>query len=160
MPLRQKCIPGNEISNQHVNMTLVNTTYSCSAEDIMRCILSDASSYLYPFIVEYSLIGAAFLYVMWSTIGTIRKSNHEVSSTPNSPSMPGLQIDDLSCSSSSLHSPSHYNCLGSSKGLFCNWHYLFTFNVYFFRTIYWISVLSNFFNIINNILCSCSQSKL
>lgn len=43
-------------------------------DNIMGTILSDISPYLYPFIVEYSLIGAAFLYVMWSNIG--RLTNH------------------------------------------------------------------------------------
>lgn len=42
---------------------------SCQKEDIMGGILKTVSPYLYPFIVEYSLIGAAFLYVMWCNIG-------------------------------------------------------------------------------------------
>ena len=42
---------------------------SCHKEDIMGGILKTVSPYLYPFIVEYSLIGAAFLYVMWCNIG-------------------------------------------------------------------------------------------
>lgn len=45
------------------------TEENCQKEDIMEGILKNVSPYLYPFIVEYSLIGAAFLYVMWSNIG-------------------------------------------------------------------------------------------
>lgn len=43
----------------------------CLKTNIMGTILSDISPYLYPFIVEYSLIGAAFLYVMWANIGRL-----------------------------------------------------------------------------------------
>ena len=46
-----------------------STMDNCQTEDIMEGILKNVSPYLYPFIVEYSLIGAAFLYVMWSSIG-------------------------------------------------------------------------------------------
>ena len=89
----------------------------------MGSILSDASPYLYPFIVEYSLIGAAFLYVMWSTIGRGKRNNlcngNENMSPPTSPISPGLQIDNMSTSSSNTYnsnSPTLYSCLGSSKG--------------------------------------------
>ena len=49
----------------------VNASNPCMKDNIMGTILSDISPYLYPFIVEYSLIGAAFLYVMWSNIGRL-----------------------------------------------------------------------------------------
>ena len=42
---------------------------SCQKDAIMGGILKKVSPYLYPFIVEYSLIGAAFLYIMWCNIG-------------------------------------------------------------------------------------------
>ena len=76
-----------------------------------------------PFIVEYSLIGAAFLYVMWSTIGRGKRNNlcngNDNLSVPNSPLSPALQIDNMSTSSSNTYSsssPAFYSCLGSSKG--------------------------------------------
>lgn len=70
----------------------LNASNPCMKENIMGTVLSDMSTYLYPFIVEYSLIGmlnlklinlfiikflsihktgAAFLYVMWNNIGRL-----------------------------------------------------------------------------------------
>lgn len=94
----------------------------------------NVSPYLYPFIVEYSLIGAAFLYVMWSNIGrgarsssmapvnngTADGSNHHQNHHPlQSPTSPGgFTIDNLSTSTATSGRSNHslYSCLGSSKG--------------------------------------------
>lgn len=48
---------------------LRNSTDSCGRVNIMGSIVEDSSPYLYPFIIEYSLIGAAVIYVMWKHIG-------------------------------------------------------------------------------------------
>lgn len=122
---------------------------SCGRKDSMMVrLLTNASPYLYPFIVEYSLIGAAFLYIMWCSIG--RKE-------PNRPMFPvngngsmvsplvspiGMQLtgrsveegrDNVSTTSSRVTSASHqnlgsnqslYSCLGSSKGLFSGFIFL------------------------------------
>lgn len=82
----------------------------------MSSILNNASPYLYPFIVEYSLIAAAFLYIMWSNIGK-RYSQYEENSM--SPTSHQGQVDNLSTSSrtsSYQNFPALYSCLGSSKG--------------------------------------------
>lgn len=42
---------------------------SCGRVNIMGNIVQDAAPYLFPFIIEYSLIGAAVIYVMWKHIG-------------------------------------------------------------------------------------------
>ena len=42
---------------------------SCGRINIMGTIVKDAAPYLFPFIIEYSLIGAAVIYVMWKHIG-------------------------------------------------------------------------------------------
>lgn len=103
--------------------TNFNTTSPCAQDDIMSKILANVSPYLYPFIVEYSLIGAAFLYVMWSNIGrrfTLAANgsvidNNSTALTVASPG--GFTIDNMSTSShSSISAPSLYSCLGSSKG--------------------------------------------
>lgn len=47
----------------------VNSTDSCGRVNIMGTIVQDSSPYLYPFIIEYSLIGATVIYVMWKHIG-------------------------------------------------------------------------------------------
>lgn len=46
---------------------------SCGKIDIMGTIVQDSSPYLYPFIIEYSLIGAVVIYVMWKHIGRYQK---------------------------------------------------------------------------------------
>lgn len=48
---------------------IANRSESCERVDIMGTIVVDASPFLYPFIIEYSLISAAVLYVMWKNIG-------------------------------------------------------------------------------------------
>lgn len=42
---------------------------SCGRINIMGTIVQDSAPYLYPFIIEYSLIGAAVIYCMWKHIG-------------------------------------------------------------------------------------------
>lgn len=42
---------------------------SCGRVNIMGTIVQDSAPYLFPFIIEYSLIGAAVIYVMWKHIG-------------------------------------------------------------------------------------------
>lgn len=48
--------------------SLPNNT-SCGRVNIMGTIVKDSAPYLYPFIIEYSLIGAVVIYVMWKHIG-------------------------------------------------------------------------------------------
>lgn len=93
---------------------------TCQQEDsIMGSILQNASPYLYPFIVEYSLIAAAFLYIMWSTIGKRYSMVYEENCL-SSVSCHQVPVDNLSTSSRSTsyqNFPALYSCLGSSKGL-------------------------------------------
>lgn len=42
---------------------------SCGRINIMGTIVEDSAPFLYPFIIEYSLIGAAVIYIMWRHIG-------------------------------------------------------------------------------------------
>ncbi|KAL3213252.1 hypothetical protein MRX96_035590 [Rhipicephalus microplus] len=86
--------------------TSQNFTNPCEKQDIMGTIVSDSSPFLYPFIVEYSLISAAVLYVMWKNIG-----KDPVYHVENS-------HDDGISRTSSLQAGSKVNCTGSSKGLF------------------------------------------
>lgn len=46
---------------------------SCGRNNIMGTIVQDSAPYLYPFIIEYSLIGAVVIYVMWKHIGRYPK---------------------------------------------------------------------------------------
>lgn len=47
----------------------LNSNTSCGRVNIMGTIVQDSAPYLYPFIIEYSLIGAVVIYVMWKHIG-------------------------------------------------------------------------------------------
>lgn len=51
---------------------------NCCRVNIMGTIVQDAEPYLYPFIIEYSLIGAAVIYVMWKHIGRHPRWPHQV----------------------------------------------------------------------------------
>ncbi|KAK8730840.1 hypothetical protein OTU49_007966 [Cherax quadricarinatus] len=84
---------------------IVNRT--CERVEIMGSIVSDSAPYLYPFIVEYSLIGAAVLYIMWKHIGRNPRFVYD-------PEVPG---DGMSVVSRRCHS--RVDCVGASKGLFC-----------------------------------------
>lgn len=42
---------------------------SCGHQFFLGDMIMDAAPFLYPFLIEYSLIGAAVLYVTWSHIG-------------------------------------------------------------------------------------------
>nr|XP_027198860.1 proton channel OtopLc-like [Dermatophagoides pteronyssinus] len=132
---------GNNTINQ-ISHTINSTYFQCQNENVMGSILLNASPYLYPFIVEYSLIAAAFLYIMWSSIGKKFMLSYEADMTDSSTSCQHhhhhhhshqhhhhnqMQIDDLSSSSrtSSYQNLSAlYSCLGSSKGLFTGFLFL------------------------------------
>lgn len=135
-------------------VTTTDNSVNCQTEDIMAGILKSVSPYLYPFIVEYSLIGAAFLYIMWSNIGREvqrsyvmpvngTSSPRTILSSAGSPvdqslqqsSSPGFVVDNLSTSSSrSVTASNHslYSCLGSSKGAYMSM--CFTFACSFLET--------------------------
>nr|XP_053646291.1 proton channel OtopLc-like isoform X4 [Cherax quadricarinatus] len=97
---------------------IVNRT--CERVEIMGSIVSDSAPYLYPFIVEYSLIGAAVLYIMWKHIGRNPrkdlplKESYQQERFVYDPEVPG---DGMSVVSRRCHS--RVDCVGASKGLFC-----------------------------------------
>lgn len=55
------------LTNVETNVSAVAA--SCGRINIMGTIVQDSAPYLFPFIIEYSLIGAAVIYVMWKHIG-------------------------------------------------------------------------------------------
>lgn len=89
---------------------------ACQKDAIMGGILKKVSPYLYPFIVEYSLIGAAFLYIMWCNIGRRQQlaivelfnSNGHASSIGNNGSGPMPQHNNHN-HSHSRHNTVQYN---------------------------------------------------
>jgi hypothetical protein len=52
----------------------VGSVQACGRVNIMGSIVQDSAPYLFPFIIEYSLIGAAVIYVMWRHIGRSPRS--------------------------------------------------------------------------------------
>lgn len=50
---------------------------TCGRVNIMGTIVKDSTPYLFPFIIEYSLIGAAVIYVMWKHIGRYPRCPHQ-----------------------------------------------------------------------------------
>lgn len=55
--------------NPPANLTGAYRNDSCGRLNIMGNIVQDAAPFLYPFVIEYSLIGAAVIFVMWRHIG-------------------------------------------------------------------------------------------
>ncbi|XP_053200575.1 proton channel OtopLc-like isoform X2 [Panonychus citri] len=160
LPLRTELRPFNR-TNATMHFNEMNTSNPCQKEQIMGSILADTSPYLYPFIVEYSLIGAAFLYVMWSNIG--RNSKTLSDHCPSLPSSPGtgVNIDSLSTSSresSALVSHSLYSCLGSSKGLFCG--FLFLVVSITSLIIFFVLVHHPTYNLLATLISDISHSTL
>ena len=56
----------DERHEHHVNG---NLTVNCTRKEIIGETMEHASVYLFPFIIEYSIIGSAVMYSMWSNIG-------------------------------------------------------------------------------------------
>ncbi|XP_048511607.1 proton channel OtopLc isoform X3 [Athalia rosae] len=88
---------------------------SCGRVNIMGTIVQDAAPYLFPFIIEYSLIGAAVIYVMWKHIGCY----------PRWPLRIEVDLERrleamLSRRAVALAHAGHarVDCVGASKGLF------------------------------------------
>jgi len=91
----------------HVNVT------SCERVNIMGTIVQDSTPYLYPFIIEYSLIGAAVIYVMWKHIGRYPKYTHDEDLEHRLEVMLSRRAVALAQASSG-----RVDCVGASKGLF------------------------------------------
>ncbi|CAH0759072.1 unnamed protein product [Diatraea saccharalis] len=93
----------------------IDNTTVCGRNPIMGTIVADSAPYLYPFIIEYSLIGAAVIYVMWKHIG-------RYPSVANDEDLERRLEAVLSRRAAALAAAQRGNrvdCAGASKGLFC-----------------------------------------
>ncbi|XP_046422990.1 proton channel OtopLc-like isoform X1 [Neodiprion fabricii] len=83
--------------------------FECRRTNIMGSLVQDASPFLFPCTIEYSLICAAILYVMWKNIS---KAGITQPTTP-----PGSRHH---AQHAYRRSPHHYSvdCAGAHKGLF------------------------------------------
>ncbi|XP_015593247.1 uncharacterized protein LOC107266843 isoform X2 [Cephus cinctus] len=88
---------------------------SCGRVNIMGTIVQDAAPYLFPFIIEYSLIGAAVIYVMWKHIGRHPRWPHQAEAD-----LERRLEAMLSRRAVALAHAGHarVDCVGASKGLF------------------------------------------
>ncbi|XP_015124928.1 proton channel OtopLc isoform X2 [Diachasma alloeum] len=94
---------------------LRQTNDSCGRVNIMGNIVQQAAPYLFPFIIEYSLIGAAVIYVMWKHIGRHPRWPHQAEAD-----LERRLEAMLSRRAVALAHAGHgrVDCVGASKGLF------------------------------------------
>nr|XP_022921030.1 uncharacterized protein LOC111429368 isoform X3 [Onthophagus taurus] len=102
---------GNGNSSLSENISLVAA--SCKRVNIMGTIVQDSAPYLYPFIIEYSLIGAAVIYVMWKHIGRHPKYITEEDLEHRLEVMLSRRAVALAHAQQG-----RVDCVGASKGLF------------------------------------------
>jgi len=79
--------------------------FTCGRNYIMGDIFKYSGPYLYPFVIEYSLITAAVIYAMWTNIG-------------KNPRYWGEDDDRMSVASRKMTAYAKTDCIGASKGLF------------------------------------------
>ncbi|CRK93108.1 CLUMA_CG006518, isoform C [Clunio marinus] len=91
----------------HLNAT------SCERNNILGTTVPDSTPYLYPFIIEYSLIGAVVIYVMWKHIGRYPKFSQDEDLEHRLEVMLSRRAVALAQSNSG-----RVDCVGASKGLF------------------------------------------
>ncbi|KAG8306480.1 hypothetical protein J6590_046799 [Homalodisca vitripennis] len=84
--------------------------YECRRTNIIGSLVQDASPFLFPCTIEYSLICAAILYVMWKNISRL----------PHQLSQPASEQVDKVPPLHYKRSPHHYSvdCAQAHKGLF------------------------------------------
>ncbi|XP_065362949.1 proton channel OtopLc isoform X12 [Calliphora vicina] len=95
------------------NVGTLNSS-ACGRIDIMGTIVYDSAPYLYPFIIEYSLIGAVVLYVMWKHIGRYpgRLSDDDLEHRLE------VMLSRRAVAMAQQARSGRVDCVGSSKGLF------------------------------------------
>lgn len=86
---------------------------SCGRVNIMGTIVQDSAPYLYPFIIEYSLIGAVVIYVMWKHIGRYAKNNEE-----DLEHRLEVMLSRRAVAMAQRARSGRVDCVGASKGLF------------------------------------------
>ncbi|XP_068085981.1 proton channel OtopLc-like [Anabrus simplex] len=92
--------------------------YECRRTNIMGSLVQDASPFLFPCTIEYSLICAAILYVMWKNISRPATSTVKIGAGGREGIVAGARGD--LAHSAYKRSPHHYSvdCAGAHKGLF------------------------------------------
>ncbi|XP_046674202.1 proton channel OtopLc-like isoform X2 [Homalodisca vitripennis] len=86
---------------------------TCGRVNIMGSIVQDSAPYLFPFIIEYSLIGAAVIYVMWRHIGRHARYQGEEDLEQRLEVILSRRAVALAHANAG-----RVDCVGASKGLF------------------------------------------
>ncbi|XP_024083582.1 uncharacterized protein LOC106670032 isoform X3 [Cimex lectularius] len=87
---------------------------NCERNNIMGTIVQDSAPYLYPFIIEYSLIGAAVIYVMWRHIG----KNPRYHTEEDLEHRLEVILSRRAVAMAHAQQGGRVDCVGASKGLF------------------------------------------
>ncbi|XP_049780325.1 proton channel OtopLc [Schistocerca cancellata] len=90
-------------------------TSGCGRVNIMGTIVQDSAPYLFPFIIEYSLIGAAVIYVMWRHIGRHPRYVEQEDLEQRLEAM----LSRRAVAMAQARRQGRVDCVGASKGLFC-----------------------------------------
>ncbi|XP_044729806.1 proton channel OtopLc isoform X4 [Chrysoperla carnea] len=109
-------IPAALISNSNetsVVSVMTPIVQNCNRTNIMGNFVQDSTPYLYPFIIEYSLIGAAVIYVMWKNIG---RNPRYVSEEDLEHRLEVMLSRRAVAMAHAQHG--RVDCVGASKGLF------------------------------------------
>lgn len=87
---------------------------NCERTNIMGTIVQDSAPYLFPFIIEYSLIGAAVIYVMWRHIGRFPRYHGEEELEQRLE----VILSRRAVAMAQAQQGGRMDCVGASKGLF------------------------------------------
>ncbi|XP_056646059.1 proton channel OtopLc isoform X2 [Diorhabda sublineata] len=91
-----------------------NNSDHCGRLNIMGTIVEDSGPYLYPFIIEFSLIGAAVIFVMWKHIGR----NPKYVNQENLEHRLEIMLSRRAVALAQAQQHGRVDCVGASKGLF------------------------------------------
>ncbi|XP_014244934.1 otopetrin-2-like isoform X2 [Cimex lectularius] len=108
------------ISEDHISQVVA--LHNCLNTNTLGQLWTSSMPFLYPFIVQFSLIAAGVTYVMGQNVGRDRISHmktHSKKCTTNN----NIMMNGKLCQTSCIHDAHHYrtsqiDCTGASKGLF------------------------------------------
>lgn len=102
-------VPGNlSRVERSINEHLPQEILECRRSNIMGELVQEASHFLFPCTIQYSLICAAILYIMWKNIG--KSIQTKIANT--------VIVNTESFSSTIQRQYNHVDCTKANKGLF------------------------------------------
>ncbi|XP_037087799.1 proton channel OtopLc-like [Pollicipes pollicipes] len=101
------CVNGSAFSFTTAHAQRVMRLYQCYNNNTLGQMWTKSMPYLFPFIVEYSLIAAAVTYIMWTSVGRERSKQSETK-----------KLDEGSTLDARRRKQWRTDCRAASKGLF------------------------------------------